>query len=100
MANAVNQNPIIINALLPLGWKNATVTSLGQYFPLRVQRVEWFSPNAVGDQALIIDPATGAEKVRFKCETAGVSQLIPFNELWSDFAVVQLDSGVLKIYLD
>lgn len=98
MANQLNANPIIMTATLPLGWKAGILASNGQYFPLRVQRVEWFSPTAVGDQVVITDPLNGAEKARFKCETALVSQLLPVNELWADFAVPQIDSGVLKIY--
>lgn len=100
MANLLNQNPIIITSALPLGWKAGTSASLGTLFVLRVQRVEWFSPNAVGDQAVITDTQSGIEKLRFKCETALTSQIIPVNELWADFAVPQIDSGVLKIFLD
>ena len=71
----------------------------GTPFTLRVARVEWFAPTTVGDQAVIIDPQSGKEWLRFKCETALQSQILPVNELWSDFAVDQLDSGSLRIFL-
>ena len=99
MANSLTANPIIIN-VTQTSYKAAVAanTTQGSPITLRVARVEWFSPATVGDQAVIIDPASGKEWLRFKCETALTSQILPVNEMWSDFAVVQLDSGTLKIF--
>ena len=99
MANSLTANPIIIN-VTQTSYKAAVAanTTQGSPITLRVARVEWFSPATVGDQAVIIDPASGKEWLRMKCEVALQSQIWPVNELWSDFAVVQLDSGVLKLF--
>ena len=99
MANSLTSNPIILTGT-QTSYKAAVAANTTQGTPitLRVVRVEWFAPTTVGDQALIIDPASGKEWLRFKCETALQSQILPVNELWSDFAVPQLDSGVLKIF--
>ena len=99
MANSLTQNPIILTAV-QTSYKAAVAanTTQGSPIELRVARVAWFSPTTIGDQVLIIDPASGKEWLRMKCEVALQSQIWPVNELWSDFAVVQLDSGVLKIF--
>ncbi|MBZ5695962.1 MAG: hypothetical protein LAN36_11465 [Acidobacteriia bacterium] len=98
MSNSLNSNPIICYGV-QTSYKAAVLAAQGTPLELRIARVEWFSPNAANDQALIIDPASGKEWLRFKCEVAGQSQIVPVNELWSDFAVVQCDSGVLKLFL-
>ncbi len=98
MANSINTNPIILTGV-QTSYKAAVALTLGTLFTLRVARVEWFSPATIGDQAVIIDPSSGKEWLRFKCEVALQSQILPVNELWSDFAVDQLDSGVLKIFI-
>ena len=99
MANSLNQNPIILTGT-QTSYKAAVaaVPNQGSPIELRVARVEYYAPAAVGDTALIIDPASGRELVKFTCEVALQSQILPINELWSDFAVVQLTSGTLKIF--
>jgi hypothetical protein len=98
MANLLFQNPIIITGP-QTSFKAAVAAVLGTLFTLRVARVEFYQPTAVGDTAIIIDPASGKEWLKFTCETALQSQILPVNELWSDFAVDQINSGTLKIFL-
>ena len=99
MANLLNQNPIILTGV-QTSYKAAVaaVPNQGSPIELRVARVAWFSPATICDQVLIIDPASGKEWLRMKCEVALQSQIWPVNEIWSDFAAVQLDSGVIKIF--
>ena len=99
MANLLNQNPIIITG--PQTSYKAAVAALpnqGSPIELRVARVEYYAGTAIGDTALIIDPASGRELAKFTCEVVLQSQIMPINQLWSDFAVVQLNSGTLKIF--
>ena len=96
--STLTTNPIIINAI-QTSYKAAVAASLGSPFVLRVVRVEWYAPTTIGHTALIVDPASGKEWLKFTCEVALQSQILPVNELWSDFAVDQLDSGTLKIFL-
>jgi hypothetical protein len=100
MANQLNQNPIIITVALPLGYKAGTLSSLGTPGYLRVVRIMWTAPSATGDQVLIINPKTGFELYRAKATASNVgTDEQQFNQIWDDFAVPQIDSGVLRIYL-
>ena len=94
----MNQNPIIITGV-QTSYKAAVAATLGTPFVLRVARVEYYAPTTIGDTAIIIDPASGKEWLKFTCEVALQSQILPVNELWSDFAVDQITSGTLKIFL-
>lgn len=98
MSNSLFTNPIILTST-QTSYKAAIATVLGTLSVLRVARVEWFAPAAIGHTALIIDPASGKEWLRFTCEVALQSQILPVNELWSDWACDQLDSGTLKLSL-
>jgi hypothetical protein len=98
MANLLNQNPIIINSVQS-SYKAATVSTLGTPSSLRVRKVYWWNPTAVGDQVIIIDPSNGKHWLDLRCEVANQSQFIPLSELWADFAVVEIDSGTLEIHI-
>jgi hypothetical protein len=98
MANVLNQNPIIISGT-QTSYKAATLASLGSFASLRVTKIYWENPTTVGDQMVIIDPATGRNIFRMRCESANISQIATLNQLWADFAVNELDSGTLYIYL-
>lgn len=100
MANSLTTNPISLTTT-QTSYKGAVASSLGTLFTLRIQKVYWYDPNAVGDVVLIIDPGSGIELLRLRCETAGQSQVIDWTnspKLWRDFACDQLDSGTVKIY--
>lgn len=100
MANALNQNPIILTGT-QTSYKAAVATSLGTLFTLKIEKFYWEDPITIGDQVVLIDPQSGAEKLRLRCEVAGQSQVVDWTaaaKLFNDFAVVQLDSGKLYIY--
>jgi len=98
MANNLNTNPITLTTT-QTSYKGAVSSSQGTLFTLRIKSVYWRNPITIGDVFLLIDPASGREILRGRCETANQSQLFPLNMLVSDFACDQLDSGSLEIYL-
>lgn len=100
MANLLNQNPIILTGT-QTSYKAAVAASLGANWVLRVTKIYWYNPIIAGDVALIIDPASGQNLERLRCEAANQSQIIDWSanpKIWRDFAVVQLDSGILEIH--
>jgi len=101
MANQLNQSPIIINAAMA-SYKAQVAATLGTLWVLRVERVYWEGPSTVGHQVVITDPANGARRMNLECAVANQGIDLDFTanpKLWSDFAVVQIDSGNLYIYL-
>lgn len=100
MANVLTSNPIIIRGTQS-SYKAAVATSLGSPFTLRIEKWYWENPAAAGDQVVITDPQDGSEKLRLRCELANQSQVIDWTshpKLFSDFAVVEIDSGTLYVY--
>lgn len=100
MPNSLTENPIVIQAVQG-SYKAAVAASLGTLINLRIEKIYFFNPTAIGDTALIIDPASGATLARLRCEVANQSQIIDWTakpKMWADFAVSELDSGTLYIY--
>lgn len=100
MANTLTTNPIILSGV-QTSYKAAVASILGTLFTLRVEKIYWFQPATVGDEALIINPQSGQTLLRLRCEVAGQSQVIDWTanpKLWQDFGVNQLDSGSIEIY--
>jgi len=107
MPNNLLVNPVIINSLpMAASYKAATATQgpagLGLFSYLRIEKVIWESPAAVGNIVAIKDPASGAILLPMTCEAAGSSPVFDWTakpRRWSDFIVTNLDSGTLYIYL-
>lgn len=100
MGNLLNQNPIMLTNT-QTSYKAAMAATLGTLFTLRIEKIVWENPGATGHVALIIDPATGNNIARLIAQGAGIPQILDWSakpKLYSDFAVVQLDSGILQIY--
>lgn len=104
MANSLTNNPIRIDTKFSNSFKGQTnaSTSLGVFNTLLITEVYWFQPSAVGQQFIITNPNNGNVLLQGACEVASQSQFFNFAgkpKLWQDFAVPQLDSGVLYIGL-
>lgn len=99
MANALNQNPILVDTVMGTSFKN-TAGSLPNNGPLYVSKVEWFSPVTAADTFVMTD-GTGSSFLQGACETALQSQIFDFipPRGISDFTVGTIASGKLKIYL-
>lgn len=101
MANSLNSNPVILTTT-QTSYKAAVVASQGVFVNCIVEKWYWEAPTAVGDQVVIIDPQSGAEKLRLRCELALQSQVVDWTahpKQFSDFAAIQMDSGRLYIYM-
>jgi hypothetical protein len=101
MANVLTSNPIRVDTVMTSSYKASVAAVLGKLFTTRVVKVRFLRPVNVGDTALIIDPQDGTELIRLVCQTAGVDVVEDFTSnprIWTDFSVVQLDSGRLYIY--
>jgi|SRR5215831_11578015 len=106
MANQLSQNPIIFTGPLATSYKAAASLS---FFNLRISKVEWKSPQAAGDTVRIVDPASGIKLLEltasasFSTQTSSLPTITQDwttkPQMWSDFAVPQMDSGTLYIYL-
>lgn len=100
MANALAQNPIIIDSTLA-SYKAAVATALGTLFTLRVYSVTWVGPGAAGHQAEIINPQSGQQLLLMNANAAGQDVVRDWSaapRLWSDFGVPKIDSG--KLFID
>ncbi len=74
-----------------------TAANLGR--PLRVVKVYWFNPTAIGNAFTITD-GTGKVLIEGRCEVANQSQVFDFPKpiRWKNFQVTVLGSGTLLIY--
>jgi len=102
VANNLNSNPVQVEVVMTSSYKAGTATSLGTLTSLRIEKIYWLNPTAIGDGVLVEDPANGREIARLRCEVAAQSQVLDWSanpRLVSDFIVPQIDSGRLKIYL-
>lgn len=100
MANALAQNPIIIDSTLA-SYKAAVAASLGTLFTLRVYSVAWVGPGASGHQVEIINPQSGQQLFVANASAAGQDVIRDWSSaprLWSDFGVPLIQSG--KLYID
>jgi hypothetical protein len=102
MANSLLVNPVKIDTFMSTSFKAQTLTSLGSFQTLRVEKVYWENPANIGDIVTIVDPISGSALLPLRCEVAGQSQVVdwtPKPHLWSDFEVSQITSGTLYIWL-
>lgn len=102
MANNYLVNPIRIDTAMTSSFKALTSASIGAFNTLLIKKVYWLNPATIGDTVSIIDPNSSEELMPLRAEVAGQSILIDFTpqpELWADFEVNQISSGVLYIYL-
>ena len=101
MANNLLVNPMRIDSIMASGYKASTLTALGSFQYLRVEKILWETPLVVGDQAVIEDLIAGNILATLQCDTANVSQCLdwtPKPKRWADFQVTKLSSGILWIY--
>lgn len=101
MSNSTNTNPIVYTAAAG-SYKAAIAATLGSPSTLLISKIYWFDPTTIGDQVLLTNPQSGQNIIRLRCEVAGQSQVVDWStrpKLLQDFAIPQLDSGVLYIYI-
>lgn len=101
MANQLSQNPIIIVSPLVPSYKAAVSSTIGTLFTLLINKIVWQGAGAQGNVALITDPANGNNRVRLIAQGLDIPQIVDWTadpQAWSDFAVPQIDSGILQIY--
>ena len=101
MSNSLLVNPIVIVSATS-SFKASTLSALGAFQTLLIEKIYWENPSNVGDVVSIINPASSAVLLPLRCEVANQSQVIdwtPRPKLWADFEVAQIDSGTLYIFL-
>ena len=99
MSNNLLLNPIEIDAIMS-GYYQASILAINQRPYLRIEKIYWFQPANVGDQAVIED-LSGNFLFQAQCEVASQSQVFDWNakpKTWKDFRVTNLGSGRLYIY--
>jgi len=82
-------------------YKAAVAATLGTLFTLRVEKIYWFNPAAIGDVVNIGDPISGLTLLNLRCEVANQTQVIdwtPNPRLWQDFEIDTFGSGTLYIF--
>lgn len=102
MSNILTVNPIRIDTAQITGYKVLTLTSLGAFQTLRIEKIYWEDPSSIGDNVTIINPNSGANIVNLRCEVAGQAILVdwtPKPKMVADFQVSEIDSGVLWLYM-
>jgi hypothetical protein len=105
-------NPIIITGEMATSYKaqlaaaapggGVNNTSYGTLTTLKITKVLWHNPGAVGDTVTFGDPISGRTLLVLTCEVAGQSQIIDWTAspvLWSDFEMTQTGSGTGIIYV-
>ena len=93
MANDLTVNPIRVDTVM------ASAAAPGQ--PMSVKLVYWFNPSASGDAFSIHDGSSGVPvQLEGRAEAANGSQAFYFEptQIWRDFQVSVIGSGVLYIY--
>ena len=102
MSNNLLVNPIRLDSIMASGYKASTLSALGSFQYLRVEKILWETPVSVGDQAVIEDLIAGNILATLTCDTANVSQCLDWTakpKRWADFQVTKLSSGILYIYM-
>lgn len=100
VANSLNTNPIVLTGVSG-SYKAATAAVQGTLNTLLVKKIVWEAPTTAADQVHIIDP-TGRTLYQQISPSTGVGDSQDFSArplMWTDFSVIQLDSGTLFIYL-
>ena len=102
MANNLLVNPVRIDSIMVSGYKASTLTALGSFQYLRVEKILWETPLVVGDQMVIEDLIAGNVLVTLTCDTANVSQCLDWTahpKRWQDFQLTKLSSGIVWLYM-
>lgn len=103
MANALDQNPLIIDTQMTEAVKkdqlDAAVTVWDGAF--RISKIYWLQPTTIGDLMVMKNKASGKVIAKMRCEVADQSQYLDFDPqlVTPDIIVDDLDSGVVYIYL-
>lgn len=92
MANDLSARPLKVDTAMGAG------AALGR--PVRVTKVYWFNPTTAAHTFLIIEPTSGKTLLEGRAEAANQSQVFDFDkpQVWRDFRVSTLQSGVLYLY--
>ena len=93
MPNDLTLNPIFIDT--------AMVAAAAPARPIWVKKVLWFNPTTIGHVFTIHDGTSATNTLlEGRAEVANQSQNFDFDppQLWSDFQVTPIDSGVIYIY--
>lgn len=105
-------NPIIITGEMATSYKTQLAAavpgagvnngSYGTLTTLKITKVYWFNPGAVGDVLTFGDPITGKTLLTLRCEVANQSQIVDWTAspvIWEDFEMTQTGSGTGTIYV-
>jgi hypothetical protein len=95
-------NPVVLTSAMSQGYKASTLSALGSFQYLRVEKILWETPLNVGDQMVIEDLIAGNILATLTCDTANVSQCLdwtPKPRRWADFQLTKLSSGTVYLYL-
>lgn len=101
MPNVLTANPVVITGVQP-SYKAAVAASLGAFYNLRIEKVYWETPVTVGDTVTITDASGSQTILNLRCEVAAQSEIVDWSanpRYVADFAVPQISSGTLYIYL-
>jgi hypothetical protein len=114
VANNYNVCPIKLDSTMASGWKalqtlNAgTLPATAQQLSgavlgqpgIRVTKIIWENPTAVGHTFHIIDPVDSNILLYGSCDVAAKDIIYAFDNLatWKDFKVSQISSGTLYIW--
>lgn len=93
MANNLAVNPIRVDTVM------GSPADPGQ--PMYVKMAYWFNPTTIGHAFSVHDGSSGVPVLlEGRAEVANQSQVFRFEppQLWADFQVSVIDSGVLYIY--
>lgn len=77
-------------------------TSYGTLTTLKISKIYWENPGAIGDVVSFGDPNSGLVLLVIRCEVANQSQLIDWSAspvLWNDFEMTQTGTGTGTIYV-
>ena len=95
MANDLAARPIKVDTAMGAN------ANLGR--PLRVKKVYWENPTTIAHTFVIGDGSTAAKVLlEGRCEVAGQSQVFDFPDpqVWKNFIVGTLASGIIWIFAD